>query len=222
MARHDASVLQLLDSSFPTGGYAYSSGIEILVRDQEVRDRDSLERLLASHRRLTVDRCDAWFARRAHRACDQRTGSELAELARREHAARPASVQRRAAIELGTRLLDQAAAVFDTPGEAEALAWVQAELGTLRPVAVSMGATVWALEGTEEEAAAAVTYAALAGLVAAAVRLGVIGAYGALGILGRVLSTEVGGCGDEPSSFSPVMDLASMRREQLEQPLFLS
>jgi urease accessory protein UreF len=192
------------------------------VRVGRIFDAASLEQLLVSHRRMTLETCDAWFAARAHRACADGDGERLVQLAERDQVARPSLVQRRAANDLGARMLDVSLAVFGQAEEAQALRWVASTLGARRPLAVVSGAVVWAVGGSDSEAAEAVVYSATATCVSAALRLGVLGSTAAQGVLSRVLAPGIGELADEPASFSPLFDLAGLQREIARDPLFCS
>lgn len=144
--------LQLTDSAFPAGGFGHSGGIEALGARGLVRDAASLEAILAGHRRLTLARGDAWFVGRAYRAAEGFDAPGLCAVASTELAARPAEVQRSAALALGRNLLRTASATLEEDGGGQKLAFAASALGDRAPRATAFGAVAAVLGTGEEEA----------------------------------------------------------------------
>jgi urease accessory protein len=225
------ALLQLADSAFPTGAFAHSDGIEALVAERLVGGAAELEALLAAHRRLSVGRGDAALVRTAWRAASVRDAKTLRGAAGLELAARPAPTQREAALAVGGGLL-RATRAAAAGGEAERIGWIEAALAGCTPRGVVFGAVSQAFGIGEEQAAEGYAYTVLSGMAGAAVRLGRIGAAEGQGILRRVCSgggaaarePGVGASDDhgDPAWFSPLLDVAAMRHEQLDARLFAS
>lgn len=219
-----AGVMQIADSSFPTGGQAESSGVESLVQLGYLTNQGSLRDVLGAHRKLSVEHCEVWFARRAHSAVTAGTFAELPALADCEVAAKPALLQRRASLRIGATLLDRACSVFGHEGEAATLAAIRNSLVEVRSVATVSGAVVAALGGTSEDAAYLVTYTTLSPMATAAVRLGAVSALDASAALRSVLAEEFEPDlhRTHPATASLLLDVAAMLHEEILTPSFSS
>jgi urease accessory protein len=218
------ALLQLSDSAFPAGGFAHSEGLEGLAVDG-LLDAGGLEALLAAHRRLTLERGDRWFVQRAHRATASCDATGLRAAAHAELASRVASEQRAALLSVGSALLRAAAAIAGT-GELARVEWAWTALGESTPRGSVFGAVAAAFGVDEGAAGAAHTYVVLAGMVAAAVRLGHVAPLDGQAALRRALTGPAGAAagngGDGWGLFSPLLDVASMRHELAEPRLFAS
>lgn len=181
---------------------------------------EQLEPLLRAHR-LALGVADGWFVRAAHAAASAHDGGALRDVAGDELASRPAEVQRRAALAFGHALLRAASALATGP-EQKIVAWVQETLAANAPRATSFGSVAYALGAAAEEAAEAHAYTVLAGMVAAAVRLRLIGTLEGQAVLRRVLTSRPIAPDEDWASCSPLLDVAAMRHELLEPRLFAS
>jgi urease accessory protein len=182
---------------------------------------DRLEEFLRAHRRLTHSSADGWFVHAAHVAAEAHDPAALQQVARQDIACRPSKTQRRATLGIGQALL-RAASEVAAEGEQQLVRWIGATLGEAAPRATSFGAVACALGSSPSEAAEGFAYAALAGMVAAAVRLRLVGPLAAQAILRRVLVSSPIAPDEDWASFSPLLDVAAMRHELLEPRLFAS
>lgn len=215
-------LLQLADSGFPAGGFAHSGGIETLVRSGAIRDATGLLALLRAQRRLSLDSGDAWFVRNAWEATRQGDGHRLAAIATEDVAARPAASQRRSALGLGQALLRASAAVFREEPAREQHAWVTSTLGDEAPRATVFGSILSVARADRDGAVDAYLFAAVSGMVAAAVRLGIVAPFEAQAVIRDVLAEPVRDEETGRSSFAPIFDIAAMRHELLSERLFAS
>ncbi len=211
------------DSAFPSGSFAFSNGIEGAAALGEPLDAANLAALLAAtlrHRWATADRV-AMLA--AHRAAGDLATVTVTDLAY-DAATLPAPLRhgsRRNGVAFLTahqRLGTQGAAAF----RAEIAAG--RALGHL-PVAQGL---VWRNCGLDERLAILTSgYVTASGLVAAAVRLGRIGAVAAQAVLAAIFpliaefATEAPGPTDgEITSMTPWIDIAAIRHSRADLRLF--
>ena len=204
-----------LSPSFPTGGFAYSHGLESAIADRLITDPETLRIWLGDVLIHGSGRNDAILLRSAYRASgDRKALNGIAELA----AALSSSRERR------SETLDQGASFV-----AAAAPWDPPELP--KPVAypVAVGALA-ARHGVDEDATTvAYLHAFAANLISAAVRLVPLGQNAGLRVLAALASSalrvmaesrtatldEIGGCAFRS-------ELAAMHHETLYTRLFRS
>jgi urease accessory protein len=206
-------LLTWLSPGFPTGGYAYSHGLEWAVEAGDIRDESSLLGWLGDVLALGAGRTDAILLRHAHRgAGDAAALNELAELA-----AAAAPGRERLAETLGQgEAFNRAAAAWGAPASAMAY-----------PVAVGRLAAAHAI--TEDAACAGFLHAFTANLISAAVRLVPLGQSAGLRVLAalepvllRIAEATRTATLDELGSASLRADLACLRHETQYTRLFRS
>ena len=163
--------LQLADSAFPAGLYAFSHGLESAVHEGWVRTAADLEAFLADWLAWQVGPGDAVVAAAAHRAAAAGDAALLVEIDRAAGATKLAREGREASVKTGARLL--ATAVVIAPGHA-ALAALQraaARRETPGTYAAAFGAAAAALGAPAAAAVLAELHGAATGLLGAALRL---------------------------------------------------
>lgn len=217
------SILQHADSAFPSGSFAFSNGIEALSAMNASLDRYGLRDVVTMflrHRWTTSDRVAVALA---HRANGQLEG--IAATDRAVEAATLAEPLRTGSKRNGNALL-AAHVRLGTPGARELREMIACgEAHGHLPVVQGF---VWRAGGMSEAAAIAVSgYSTAAGLVAAAVRLGCIGAVEAQAVLADVLSTIAELSlpltpSAEIESFTPWIDVAATRHSRAHLRLFAS
>jgi urease accessory protein len=218
------AMLQHADSTFPSGSFAFSNGIEGLAALGTPLDGRMLQASLTAiirHRWAPADRVALTLAHRA--------GTDLPAVG-----AIDAMLEAATLVEptrLGSRRNGQALLAahlrLATPGAAELSSAIAAgqSLGHL-PVVQGF---LWRAVGfTEEDAVAISGYTTAAGLVAAAVRLGAIGAIEAQAVLASglaVVAEEIAapvGDAQPIASFVPLIDIAAARHVRAPVRLFAS
>jgi urease accessory protein len=213
--RDDAALLRLLtfaSPAFPTGGFAYSHGLEAAVEAGDVRDEPGLQAWLGDLLRHGSARADAVLLRHAYRA----QGNEGALAAVTELAAAACLGQERQAETLG-----QGAAFA-----ASAQAWVQ---GKAASYPVVFGVTAARTQIAEDAACLGYLLAWTTNLISAAVRLGALGQAGGLRVLAalqpvmRAVAEETRTATlDDIGGACFLADVASMRHETQYARLFRS
>jgi urease accessory protein len=208
-------LLAWLSPGFPTGGFAYSHGLEWAIEAGDVTDPATLEAWLTDVLRHGAGRSDAILLRHAHRAAGD--PAALAAIAARAAATAPTRERRDEALNQG-RAFVLAATAWGVAAQPDDPAY---------PVAV--GATAGAHGIHEDATTAAFLQAFIANLISAAIRLIPLGQTAGLRILAalepEIIATaratttatldDLGGCAFRS-------DLAAMRHETQYTRLFRS
>ena len=166
-----------LSPAFPTGGFAYSHGIEWAVADGDINDTASLRVWVADVLRHGAGRSDAILLRHAHAATTAGDLDALAEVAELALAAQPARERQAEVAGQGDAFVLAAAS-----WQPELLRALAARVENVAyPVAVG---TLAGAHGIDAEAAVAATLQAfVANLISAAVRLVPLGQSAGLSVL---------------------------------------
>ena len=217
------TILQHADSAFPSGSFAFSNGIEGLSAMNAPLDRRGLQAvvtLFLRHRWATSDRVAVAQTHRANGDFDRVAGIDHAV-----EAATLAEPLRSGSKRNGNALL-AAHVRLATAGARELRTLIEgAEAHGHLPVVQGF---VWRARGMSEAAAVAVSgYSTAAGLIAAAVRLGRIGAMEAQSVLAAALATVADlsrpiPAAAEIESFMPWVDAAASRHARAHLRLFAS
>ena len=217
------TILQHADFAFPSGSFAFSNGIEGLSAVNAPLDRRGLQDIVTiflRHRWATSDRVAVVLTHRAN--------SDFARVAgidRAVEAATLAEPLRTGSKRNGNALL--AAHVRLTTAGAEELRTLIEDGEAHGHLPVVQG-FVWRARGMSEAATVAVSgYSTAAGLIAAAVRLGRIGAMEAQSVLAAALATVADlstpiAPAAEIESFMPWVDAAASRHARAHLRLFAS
>jgi urease accessory protein len=217
------TILQHADSAFPSGSFAFSNGIEGLAAMNTPLDRGRLRDVVAMflrHRWATSDRVAVALA---HRAC-----GDLDDIAAIDHAVEAATFVeplRNGSKRNGNALLS-AHTRLATRGAAELRSLIDA--GKAHGHLSVVQGFAWCACGMSEADAIAVSgYSTATGLIAAAVRLGCVGAVEAQAVLTAVLPVIHGLALPVRSdaaieSFMPWVDAAAARHSRAHLRLFAS
>jgi urease accessory protein len=219
--------LRFVDSFFPSGGYAFSSGLEAAVQGGAVRNAEELSRYVVESLMTGMGEREAVTVGLAHEAYVSgvldmafKTDKEL-EAMKLDRESRTASRQ------MGRQVIRLAAdQLARRPLIEEYLAAVEAEQ-TPGHLAVSLGLTLAAAGWSKEDSIAAFLYQTATGFVAAAMKLLPIGQREGQRLLESWLEMI------EPislkaahqrvlQSWSPIQDIYAMRHSRLESRLFRS
>lgn len=228
------ALLQLADSAFPTGAYAFSGGIEGLVEIGAVRDEADVRELVRTLVVEALGGTDLPAVRHAHRLAGAvRPGDEdklvwLVELDGLLAALRPVPALRAQSVKVGRRLLASAEGVVQGP----VLAAYRAEVAAGRADghhALAFGLMMAAAGVDEEATALTLASVAVMGWTAVAVRLGVIGQAAAQRLVVAVrpdvlavvaASWEV--VLDDLGGYLPMIEIAALRQGGQVGRLFAS
>jgi urease accessory protein len=216
------TVLQHADTAFPSGAFAFSNGLEGVSTLGRKIDRDALQDLVGSvllHRWTPFDRI---ALARSHRA-----GTDLDTLIAVDREVEIANVVE--PLRTGSRrnagALLAAHVRIGTPGAERLLGAIRS--GGLVGHLTTVQGYLWRETGIAEgEALGISAYQTAGGLVAAAVRLGQLGAIDAQKVLAAVipLAAEAAARSVEDwerlSSATPFMDIAVMRHARADLKLF--
>jgi urease accessory protein len=206
-------LLHMADSSFPTGAYAHSSGLETLAPSGV----DELEHVLALRLTETLGRFELVFVLHAYAGL-------LVELDEQLHAMFFPREAREASSLIGTSLLRNACDVLVDARLSDFLT-----LGLYRHLPIAFGAVAAACTAPPELAARTYAFQHLRSLVSAAQRLGHLGQRDAQRVLHRLkpavrqaATTATSLTPDTAGAFSPAWDIAAMRHEHERVRMFAS
>ncbi|BBE74877.1 urease accessory protein UreF [Oharaeibacter diazotrophicus] len=211
--------LQQGDSAFPSGGFAFSWGLEELAAGGLVATAADVEGFLDD---LVVQRWNGFdrvFLGRAHGAPDLDALAAVdraVEVATWSEAVRAGSRRAgRALLGVQARLIGGDAAAWRARVEGDD------ELGHLAPAQ----GLVWRLAGLDLAAAEALSaWSLVQGVAAAALRLGLLGHLAAQGVAARnrarLSALLARPAPDEPAGFTPVADIALGRHARRDARLF--
>jgi urease accessory protein len=214
-------LLAWLSPAFPTGGYAWSHGIEWAVDVGDIRDGATLRAWVEDVLRHGAGRNDAILLRHAHRATAD--ADALADIAERALAAQPSRERRAETVGQGNAFVAAASA-----WQPDVLRRLTERVGDL-PYPVALGALAGAQGIAEDEVALALLQAFAANLISAAVRLVPLGQSAGLAVLAGLEATIIA-VADE-TRFASLDDLggacfrsdiAAMRHETQYTRLFRS
>jgi len=219
--------LRFVDTFFPSGGYAFSSGLEAAVQGGAVKNSDQFARYVEDLLRGGMSRREALATKIANAAGSTGKASAALEIDRRLDATKLSRESRMASRQMGRQVIRVAA---DQIKAKSILSEYRDEVESDQApghLAVTFGLTLGACGWSPEETAAAFLYQTAVGFVSAAMRLSPIGQHEGQRILGEWLpvieriSREVDSDA-ELSSWSPIQDIYSMRHGALEWRLFRS
>ena len=219
--------LRFADTFFPSGGYAFSSGLEAAVQGGAVKTSDQLARYIEDLLRGGMSRREALVVKRANRAATKGALDPVLHLDRELDATKLSRESRLASRQMGKQVIRIAA---DQIRGASILNEYRDVVETDRApghLAVTFGVTMGSCGWGPEETAGAFLYQTAVGFISAAMRLSPIGQYEGQRILGEWLPlieriSREDDHGVAMSSWSPIQDIYSMRHGQLEWRLFRS
>jgi urease accessory protein len=214
-------LLAWLSPAFPTGGYAYSHGLEWVVDVGEIRDGETLRSWLEDILQRGSGRSEAILLRHAHQCAGDIDGlAAVAELAL------ATAMGRERLLEMTAQ--GNAFAAAATPWLPTILQDLAAEIGDI-PYAIAIGALAGANNIDADVACAAMLQAFAANLISAAVRLVPLGQSTGLAVLAALEPTILAVADetrtatlDDIGGMCFRADIAAMRHETQYTRLFRS
>ncbi|MGE0645693.1 MAG: urease accessory protein UreF [Nitrospira sp.] len=219
--------LRFVDTFFPSGGYAFSSGLEAAVQAGAVKNSDQFARYIEDLLRGGMSRREVVATKIANVAGSQGRIVPAIEIDRRLDAAKLSRESRIASRQMGRQVIRVAADQINAKSIIGAYRDEVESDQAPGHLAVTFGLTLGVCGWSQEETAAAFLYQTAVGFVSAAMRLTPLGQHEGQRILGEWLpliervSREVD-LRAEMSSWSPIQDIYSMRHGSLEWRLFRS
>jgi urease accessory protein len=219
--------LRFIDSLFPTGGFAYSSGLEAAVQAGLVRTAVDLSRYVEDSLRFGLAPREAVAAARAHRAAGLGQIAPALDADRELDAMKLVEEARLASRQMGRQVMRIAGT--EAGAAPQLLRYREAieEGRTPGHFPVSLGLTLGTKGWTRSDTVAAFLYHSVAGYLSAALRLLPIGQQegqrlieGWLPLVSRV--SESVDPATPLTSWTPVQDLYAMKHRRLASRLFRS
>jgi urease accessory protein len=215
-------LLQIADSSFPTGGFAHSAGLEAAVHLGEVRGAKALDVYVEAHL-WNTGTTSVPFVAAAHD-----TPVDVWSLCDSMDATLTNHVTNRASRVQGRAFLATCAEVFTVLTVADLAS--RARSRDARPhLAPVFGATLRAIDVGRTDAIALYLHAALRGVASAAVRLGIVGpleAQRAQTHHGATLDAVLAACAElrpeQAACVAPLHDVYGATHDRLYARLFQS
>jgi urease accessory protein len=219
--------LRFVDSFFPSGGYAFSSGLEAAVQGGAVKDSDQLGRYVEDLLRGGMSRREVLAAKVANRAGATGVVARAIEIDRDLEATKIGREARVASRQMGRQILKIAADQLRDKPVVEAYRDAVEAHRAPGHLAVSFGLTLGTCGWNAQETAAAFLYQTAVGFVSAGMRLSPLGQFEGQRVLGEWLPLidQISRETDETlpmSSWSPIQDIYAMRHGRLEWRLFRS
>ena len=218
--------IRFIDSFFPSGAYAFSSGLEAAVQGGAIRNGDDLSKYVEDLLLNGIGRREAVAVAKAWQAASSKLQAAL-EVDQELDSMKLGCETRMASSQMGRQVIRIAADQLGcSPILQDFHAAVEAEQ-TPGHLAVSLGLTVGAAGWGKEQTVAAFLYQTAVGFVSAAMKLLPIGQREGQRLLERWLPIieRVSAEANQSSrltSWSPVQDIYSMRHSRLESRLFRS
>jgi urease accessory protein len=221
-------LLQLTDSGFPTGAFAFSHGLEGLLAAGLMTTERQVAEVMAAHLREGFAGIECPAMAHAWRAAREHELEEVIELDGLLDALKPVPAFRSGSVRTGRRLLESAAGII-SGGMIEPVR-ERIEKGIVAGHhAVIFGVVMEAARIDEETACLALGAGFVNNLAAAAVRLGIVGAGAAqrlvAGLHEEIATAAVRGretALDDMGAYLPMIDIAGLRQPTLAGRVFAS
>ena len=219
-----AQILQLTDSFFPVGAFAFSDGLETAAASGQVRDAETLKPWLDHFLQNVFIPCDGLALLQCAHAMRAGNFEAIRIIDDELTAIKPSASVRSSSRSVGKRMLAAYAGISTDP---EFSKWTETLPQCNAPVAYALVLTHRGIEPAD--AVLAFGYGRLTGIVSAALRLISLGQQQAQALLSESLESlpaaveRIVEMHDAPlRSFTPMMDIAQMNHRYVYSRLFRS
>ncbi|MEW6529880.1 MAG: urease accessory UreF family protein [Thermodesulfobacteriota bacterium] len=220
----DVRILQLTDSGFPLGGFAFSNGLESMAKLGRIRDINEFGQYMRNVL-SQVSTADIPFVNTTH-GCHTSDYNLLVPVFQRYDAATTVPAVRKASIAQGKSLLLVMRSVYAGHGFDEVSAWLETQ--HLNPhLAPVFGVVAGLLGLSRRDAASAYLYITLRDQISAAVRLGLLGPQDAqralretLDHINEVVERVIEMQYHEAYKVASILEIAQARHQSLYSRLF--
>ena len=219
--------LRFVDSFFPSGGFAFSSGLEAAVKDNAVRDGKEFKTYVEDLLVHGIGRREAVAVAVAHQAATTGRLAEAFAVDQALEALKLGRDSRLASRQMGRQVMKSAVDQFEGHRSLRDFGAAVGKGRTPGHVAVAMGLTLAACGWSRQDAVAAFLYQTAQGMVSAAMKLLPVGQQQGQQLLAgwepfiaglsRQITPQT-----RLDSWSPVQDIYAMRHARLESRLFRS
>jgi len=221
-------LLQAGDSFYPTGSYAHSFGLEGLVQQGVVHDRETLRRFVRRSTLPALRHTDLPLAAHAWRAFETPDWPRVGELCVLSSALKTAREARAAAENIGRQRAELVATLRTHPLAQEFLRRAAAENWPHSP-AVSAALEGRVLGAPLPAVLAGIAYATLSSLLSAAMKILRLGQNASQALLTEALAEAPAVIAaaettplDEIGWFNPWLDIVAARHETADSRMFIS
>ena len=219
--------LPFVDSFFPSGGYAYSSGLETAAQEGALRPENCLE-YLNQYLRFGISRQDALAAVLSHRFLQEGELEGIEAVDRQLEAMKPCREMREASRQMGRQVIQIAVDQLEHPLVLKIYRQTIQER-TPCHYAVALGVVLGACRWSEREVLQAFLYQTVSGWVSAVLRLLPVGHQEGQRLIHALLPSVVEIAREvevlkiqDMSAWTPLHDIRSMRHRRLRVRLFRS
>lgn len=218
--------LRFIDSFFPSGGFAFSSGLEAAVQGGVVGNAASYQEFVTDQLCFGLGTREAVAIGLTWDRAQQGVMLPVVEVDRQVEAMQLSEASRKASRQMGRQVLRVAAEQFQSLLLDDYRASVESGVAPGH-LPITMGLTLWTAGWGKQAAIAGFLYQALVGYNAAAMKLLPIGQRESQRLLHEWLPQVTGiaaaAAGETRlSSWTPVHDVYAMRHSRLESRLFRS
>ena len=228
MAGWLCGLLQAGDSFYPTGSYAHSFGLEGLVQAEVIRDRESLRSFVLQSALPTLRHVELPLATHAWRAFATPDWKTIGELCLLSSALKTAREARTASENIGRQRAELTASLHASPLAQDFLRRAS-EHGWPTGAAIAAALEGRVLGAPLIAVLAGITYANLAALISAAMKILRLGQNAsqsllteALGAAPEIIAAAEATPLDEIGWFNPWLDIAAARHETADSRMFIS
>jgi urease accessory protein len=219
--------LRFVDSFFPSGGFAFSSGLEAAVKDGAIHDGKEFARYVEEWLRNGIGRREVIAVAVGHQAATTGNLGPALGVDRALEGLKLGADSRRASKQMGRQVMKMVVDQFRDHRTLLDYGAAVAEARTPGHAPVAIGLTLAACGWSIQDTAAAFLYQSAQGWVSAAMKLLPVGQH-----QGQLMLAEWGPLIGQLServkpqaslaSWSPIQDIYAMRHSRLESRLFRS